>query len=126
MNKYVKRILSVTAAGFIFSGLFAAPSSASQAQALSVVEAFQTTFRSISDTLLPSVVEVDVTEKTYTDPFQGFSSPFEFFFGRPDRPDRPDSGNDKKDKRDDGKREYEQKGLGSGVIVRRTETLFMF
>ena len=88
------------------------------------MEAFQTTFRSISDTLLPAVVEVDVTEKkTYTDPFQGFASPFEFFFGRPDR---PDSENDKKDKRDDGKREYEQKGLGSGVIVRRTgDTLYV-
>ncbi|MBQ7752943.1 MAG: Do family serine endopeptidase [Treponema sp.] len=127
MTKYVKRILSAAAALCLLSGLFAAPSSASQAQALSVVEAFQTTFRSISDTLLPAVVEVDVTEKkTYTDPFQGFSSPFEFFFGRPDRPDRPDSGNDKKDKRDDGKREYEQKGLGSGVIVRRTgDTLYV-
>ena len=127
MTKYVKRILSAAAALCLLSGLFAAPSSASQAQALSVVEAFQTTFRSISDTLLPAVVEVDVTEKkTYTDPFQGFSSPFEFFFGRPDRPDRPDSENDKKDKRDDGKREYEQKGLGSGVIVRRTgDTLYV-
>ncbi len=109
------------------ASLFAAPAkTAAQAQALSVVEAFQTTFRSISDSLLPSVVEVDVTEKkTYIDPFQGFTSPFEFFFGRPD----PESDKkDNKDNKDNKKREreYEQKGLGSGVIVRRTgNTLYV-
>ncbi|WP_027729170.1 Do family serine endopeptidase [Treponema sp. C6A8] len=127
MNKYTKQIFAAGAALVFSAGLFAAPAkTAAQAQALSVVEAFQTTFRSISDTLLPSVVEVDVTEKrTYTDPFQGFSSPFEFFFGRPD----PE--NDRKDNKDnmDNKkreREYEQKGLGSGVIVRRTgNTLYV-
>jgi Do/DeqQ family serine protease len=83
------------------------------AEALKVVEALQTSFRSISETLLPSVVEVDVTEtKTYKDPFADI--PF-FFFGNP---------NDKKN--DDGTREYEAKGLGSGVIVRRTgNTLYV-
>ncbi len=76
---------------------------------ISVTQALQTTFRSISSQVLPAVVEVDVTEttkvKTYN-PFKGF----EWFFGNPD-------GN-KED--DDGYREYQQTGLGSGVIVRRT------
>ncbi len=127
MNRYVKRFVSAGAMAIFAASLFAAPAkTAAQAQALSVVEAFQTTFRSISDSLLPSVVEVDVTEKkTYIDPFQGFTSPFEFFFGRPE----PESDKkDNKDNKDNKKREreYEQKGLGSGVIVRRTgNTLYV-
>ena len=123
MNKYVKRIVSFAAAAFVLTGLFAAP--VSQSQALSVVEAFQTTFRSISDSLLPAVVEVDVTEKkTYTDPFQGFTSPFEFFFGRPEQNDDNNDKNQNQNRKRE--REYEQKGLGSGVIVRRTgDTLYV-
>lgn len=78
---------------------------------LKLIEALQNSFRSISSGVLPSVVEIDVTEKkeiSTRNPFEGF--PFDFFFGTP----RSDSENN------DGKREYEQKGLGSGVIVRRT------
>ena len=61
--------------------------------------------------MLPAVVEVDVTEtKTYTDPFGGMTNPFEYFFGSPKSDD-----NSKKNQR-----EYESKGLGSGVIVRKT------
>lgn len=77
--------------------------------ALSVLESLQTSFRSISSGVLPSVVEIDVTEKKEmpASPFDDL--PF-FFFGRPSE----DSNNNKK------QREYEQKGLGSGVIVRRT------
>ncbi|MCQ2582860.1 MAG: Do family serine endopeptidase [Treponema sp.] len=77
------------------------------AEALSIVEALQTSFRYTTEKLLPSVVEVDVTEtKTYTNPMRNFGWPFGDFFGN--------SG-------DDGKREYETKGLGSGVIVRRAD-----
>lgn len=85
---------------------------------LKMLEALQNSFRSISSGVLPSVCEIDVVEKTTVpaNPFfdsDGFTSPFEFFFGRPDR------GGDSKEKK--GKtREYEKKGLGSGVIVRRT------
>lgn len=81
---------------------------------LAVVEALQNSFRAVSGTMLPSVVEVDVTEtKTYEDPFQNI--PF-FFFRSPDQ----------QNGKDNGKREYEQKGLGSGVIVRRTgNTLYV-
>ena len=93
-------------------------SSSSAYSSLSVVEALQNTFRSISNTMLPAVVEVDVTEtKTYTDPFGGMSNPFEFFFGSPRGKNGDDS--DKKNQR-----EYESKGLGSGVIVRKTGTTF--
>jgi len=83
----------------------------SNSDSLKVLEALQTSFRSISQTVLPSVVVVNVTEtKTVKDPFYGMQNPFEFFFGR------PDSNKDK----DGGTREYEHKGLGSGVIVRKT------
>ena len=92
------------------------PKKASADSSLSVVEALQNTFRSISETMLPAVVEVDVTEtKTYTDPFGGMSNPFEFFFGNPRNQDNDNKKN---------QREYESKGLGSGVIVRKTGNTF--
>ena len=81
------------------------------ADSLRVIEALQNSFRSISAGVLPAVVEIDVTEKKEVK-----SSPFDdlpfFFFGLP---------NDSDGSRGRGKtREYESKGLGSGVIVRRT------
>jgi Do/DeqQ family serine protease len=81
-------------------------------ESLKVIEALQNSFRSISNRLLPAVVEVDVIEtKTVTDPFQDFRH---FFFGIP--------GQEEQGK----KRQYEQKGLGSGVIVRRTgDTIYV-
>ncbi len=86
-------------------------------ESLRIVEALQESFRAISNGLLPSVVEVDVTEtKTVTtiDPFEDFRK---FFFGNPGQ---QDNGSGKK------QRSYEQKGLGSGVIVRRTgNTLYV-
>jgi Do/DeqQ family serine protease len=73
------------------------------AESLSVLEAMQNVFRSISSQVLPSVVEVDVTEKK-TRPANPFGDlPFKFF-GIPE---------------DDGEREYEAQGLGSGVIIRK-------
>ncbi len=91
-----------------------ARSTPTPAEALKIIEALQISFRSISDALLPAVVEVDVTEtKTYNNPMQGFSFgwPFDEFFG---------NGNGNGDKEGNKSREYETKGLGSGVIVRRT------
>lgn len=117
MNKLKsKRIIGFALLILSSTFVFADPPRKNQA-ALGIVEALQTTFRSVSETLLPAVVEVDVTEtKTYQDPFRGFTNPFEYFFGSPD-PDK---------KKDDGTREYETKGLGSGVIVRRTgKTLYV-
>ena len=95
------------------------------ADALKIVEALQKSFRAISDGVLPSVVEVDVTEtKTVQtiDPFEDFRK---FFFGMPDfeeDDDKNKDGNDKKKR----ERKFEQKGLGSGVIVKRTgKTLYV-
>ncbi|MBQ0052351.1 MAG: Do family serine endopeptidase [Treponema sp.] len=79
---------------------------------LKVVEALQNSFRSISSGVLPAVVEIDVTEKKEVqqmNPFDGW--PFDFFFGNPNSEQRQERNK---------KREYESKGLGSGVIVRRT------
>lgn len=78
---------------------------------LKMVEAIQDSFRAISEATLPAVVEVDVVEtKTRkANPFEDMDSPFFFFFGRPGQ--GSDGGKEK---------QYEQKGLGSGVIVRRT------
>ena len=74
------------------------------AESLSVLEAMQNVFRSISSQVLPSVVEVDVTEKK-TRPANPFGDwPFKFF-GMPEGGDEP--------------REYEAQGLGSGVIIRK-------
>lgn len=75
------------------------------ADSLSVVEALQNVFRSVSSEVLKSVVEVDVVE-TKTRPANPFADiPF-FFFGQPNGDD-------------EGTREYKQSGLGSGVIVRK-------
>lgn len=90
--------------------------SAAADSALSVVEAMQSTFRSVSEKLLPSVVEVDITEtKTYTNPFGNYTSPFDFFFGSPDSDSEDGNGKTQ---------EYETSGLGSGVIVRKTGNTF--
>lgn len=81
-------------------------------ESLKIIQALQDSFRAISDSLLPAVVEVDVTEtKTVkANPLQDL--PF-FFFGFPNQGDERE-------------RKYEQKGLGSGVIVRRTgNTLYV-
>lgn len=75
------------------------------ADSLSVVEALQNVFRSVSSEVLKSVVEVDVVE-TKTRPANPFADiPF-FFFGQPNGDN-------------EGTREYKQSGLGSGVIVRK-------
>ncbi len=75
------------------------------ADSLSVVEALQNVFRSVSSEVLKSVVEVDVVE-TKTRPANPFADiPF-FFFGQPNGDN-------------EGSREYKQSGLGSGVIVRK-------
>jgi len=130
MKKITKRVLAAVASGAlafafvslscsktrvygsadtVFAETSSNPSVSIPKDALNVVEALQSSFRAISQGVLPSVVEIDVTEKktVQTTPFDDF--PF-FFFGRPDR---EDSGKEKQ-------REYTQQGLGSGVIVRRT------
>lgn len=76
-------------------------------ESLGVIEALQNVFRSISSEVLPSVVEVDVTEKV-TKPANPFGDiPFFKFFGQP---------------YGEQEKEYEEKGLGSGVIIKRNDT----
>lgn len=118
MKKINKFFVAASMLLLLTTSLFADPPRKTADASLSVVEALQSTFRSISETMLPAVVEVDVTEKkTYTDPFGGMSNPFEFFFGNP-RGQNQDNDNKK------NQREYESKGLGSGVIVRKTGNTF--
>jgi len=65
--------------------------------------AFQDRFRSVAAVTQPVVVEINVMS-TVTQPVA--TSPFDFFFGKPDQ-DKP------------REREFTQRGLGSGVIVAR-------
>lgn len=73
---------------------------------LKVIEAMQNVFRAVSSQVLPSVVEVDVTEKRMRQSNPLGNIPW-FFFGQ------PNEGNGQNE-------EYETQGLGSGVIIRRT------
>ena len=117
MKKLTKVLAAASMLLLLSASLFADPPKKTSDASLSVVEALQNSFRSISNTMLPAVVEVDVTEtKTYTDPFGGMSNPFEFFFGQRGNGDDNDSNKNQ--------REYESKGLGSGVIVRKTGNTF--
>lgn len=110
MKHFAKKLFTISLAAVLTASLFADPpvrkGQQDKKQALSVVEALQTSFRNITSDMLPAVVEVDVTEtKKVQNPLR--SMPF-FWFGDPDS-----------EENDKGSREYESKGLGSGVIVRR-------
>lgn len=116
MKKLTKVLAAASMLLLLSAFLFADPPKKTDSS-LSVIEALQNSFRSISNTMLPAVVEVDVTEtKTYTNPFGGMSNPFEFFFGN--------GNSDDESKNKNNQREYESKGLGSGVIVRKTGNTF--
>ncbi len=144
MKIWTKRIIGITGAALLTFGALSFSCSRTQvkgsastayaesksqivpADSLKIIEALQDSFRAISNGLLPSVVEVDVTEtKTVQtmDPFEDFRK---FFFGMPGYEDEEDSDSGKNGKKKGNTREYEQKGLGSGVIVRRTgKTLYV-
>jgi len=68
----------------------------------SAARRLQSDFNAVVEDVLPVVVEVNVVRVVQQEVPQ-FSSPFEFFFGRPDTEER----------------EFRRGGLGSGVIVRR-------
>ncbi len=69
---------------------------------VAIARSFQQQFRSVADQTLPVVVEVNVVNRV-TRRVQG--SPFDFFFGNP--------------RSQPQEREFEQPGMGSGVIVAR-------
>jgi len=76
--------------------------------ALSQAESVQNAFRYVADTVLPSVVELEVVDKATEAPRSQPNIPWEFFFG-------PRNNQDEEERAP-----YRQEGLGSGVIVRRT------
>jgi len=77
---------------------------------MDLMQAYQNTMRRISRETLPVVVELEVVERV-TRVERGVPSPLDFFFGR------PGSDNSENAPRE---REFEQRGIGSGIIVRRT------
>lgn len=76
-----------------------------------LLEAYQNTVRRVSQDTLPVVVEIDVVERV-TRVERGVPSPLDFFFGRPNS-----EGSDGETR----EREFEQRGIGSGIIVRRDD-----
>ena len=82
--------------------------------ALSVAEGLQTAFRSVSDKVLPSVVELKTVSvrRQQIPNFNGI--PWEFFFGPRDR---GSDGNGQE-------REFRSQGLGSGIIVRHNNGVY--
>ncbi len=74
---------------------------------MNVAYSLQNAFRSVSQKVLPEVVEVNVVD-TVKQQVTPFASPFQYFFG-------PQGNNGQQPQT----REYKQYGLGSGVLVRR-------
>jgi Do/DeqQ family serine protease len=79
--------------------------------ALAVAESLQSAFRSVSEKVLPSVVEIKTVSirRQQVPNFNGI--PWEFFFG-------PQEGNPENRNRE---REFRSQGLGSGIIVRHAQ-----
>ncbi len=100
MKKIIK-ILSLS----ILVVYIAVPSVFSQSNLL---QALQKDTRNIADTVLPSVVKIDVSSTVEVSNRENFF----FFF------DNPFNGQDDEDN-NVPKREYSQQGLGSGIIVRK-------
>ncbi len=135
MKKLTKRLLTVAFAMLASFGLFTLSCKVNKGSAnvafaqdrgaakvtqdaLAVTQALQNTFRGISSSVLPTVVEVDVTETTKVKVFNPFDD-FDFFFNWPRGNDDEKNG-DKKEKY----REQKQTGLGSGVIVKHVKNKF--
>jgi len=80
--------------------------------ALAVAESLQTAFRSVSEKMLPSVIELKTVSvrRHQTPNFNGI--PWEFFFGPRNRGDNGQE------------REYRSQGLGSGIIVRNKNGVY--
>ncbi|MCF7929555.1 MAG: Do family serine endopeptidase [Spirochaetales bacterium] len=78
------------------------------------LENMQYSFRQVAESVLPVVVEINVVEvRTQTVP-EG-RTPWDFFFPQP-----PGEGEEKQPE----EREFRNRGLGSGVIVRKADTTY--
>lgn len=86
----------------------AVPPTVAQESALAHAEALQTAFNYVAETVLPSVVELNTLGTTTVSPTPDF--PWRFFFGDPEN--APDENPEP--------RQFEERGLGSGIIVRRS------
>ncbi|MDR3160932.1 MAG: Do family serine endopeptidase [Spirochaetaceae bacterium] len=82
--------------------------------ALMVAESLQSAFRSVSEKVLPSVVEIKTVSirRQQVPNFNGI--PWEFFFG-------PQEGSPENRNRE---REFRSQGLGSGIIVRQVQGVY--
>ena len=76
-------------------------------QAITQAANVQSAFRYVAQTVLPSVVEIDVTATVKGGTGKDGENPWRYFFGQPeDGQGQPDQ-------------EYQEEGLGSGIIVKR-------
>jgi len=75
--------------------------------AIAQAEGIQTAFNYVAEAVLPSVVEINVVETKKATDRQGEQSPWPFFFGNPNQEEGP------------APRQFQERGLGSGIIVRR-------
>lgn len=86
----------------------------SRSQTINSLEAIQNTNRYIAKKVLPAIVSIDVVNIIERQSNSNmFSSPFEFFFGRPD----PNPNKEKESEPEMQK--FRSKAMGSGVIVRK-------
>jgi Do/DeqQ family serine protease len=84
------------------------PPTLAQESALAHAEAMQVAFNYVAESVLPSVVELSVIGTSTVSPTTEF--PWRFFFGNPE--EAPEERQPP--------RQFEERGLGSGIIVRRT------
>ena len=75
-------------------------------QAITQATSVQSAFRYVAQTVLPSVVEIDVTSTKKASDSKDEQNPWKYFFGQPEDGSSPDQ-------------EYQEEGLGSGIIVKR-------
>jgi serine protease Do len=112
-NRTIRPVAAVLAAALFIVGslpYLEAQSRAAESE-LSLVEAYQNTVRRVSQSVLPVVVEIDTVQRVSRQ-IREMPSPLEFFFGRPNsEPGSPEPQT----------REFEQRGIGSGIIVRRDD-----
>lgn len=84
-----------------------APMPPEVSQALAQATSVQTAFRYVAQTVMPSVVEINVVENKKGNDNSDNQNPWRYFFGQPD------------DGQGQNSPEYKEEGLGSGIIVRR-------
>lgn len=136
MKKITKNVVIITCTAILSFGIFnlsckvnkgsaniafaeTSPATIIPQDSLAITQALQNNFRSISSTVLPTVVEVDVVEKKKVQIY----NPFKDFFKNNPFFNSPENENENEEE-NDGFREQEQTGLGSGVIVRKTGKTF--